>query len=50
MKWESRRLTHDDEEATTLVPSDLASATEEERQGVHRGMLELVESFHLGFN
>jgi hypothetical protein len=40
-------LTHDDEEATTFIPADLTGAAEYEREGVHRGVLKLVETFHL---
>jgi hypothetical protein len=41
------RRTHDDEESTAFIPSNLASAAEEERKRIHCWMFELVEPFHL---
>ena len=41
------RLTHNNKEPATLVPTDLTRAAQHEWQCVHRRMFELVQTFQL---
>jgi len=43
------RLTHDNKEPTTLIPTDLTRTTEHEGQRVHRWVFELVHTLQLRY-